>query len=214
MKIYFYNLTNAFEFETSGAKPKLREIGPFVYREVITKENISFSSDKVLLTYTLKRNYYFEKDLSVQDDQTALITTLNMAPISVKQLFVAVVDLMRSFILKKIISRIIFLIFDLFMFKVMNQIKYSSPLFHNLVNQAFTMSQQTFKITKSVRELIFGYKDRFLTMLQFLDSKLAPCEFTSMLPVSKNDSTETYTILTGNYDINDIGKVVEYNGQL
>jgi len=81
LSFYLFNLNNGQEFETNGAKPVFEEIGPFVYQEFITKEEI-VDNFNYTITYKERRRYSFVQELSPYED-TYPITTINMAPIVV-----------------------------------------------------------------------------------------------------------------------------------
>jgi hypothetical protein len=130
------NLKNPLDFQF-GAKPVFEEIGPFVYREYITKEQV-MDNQNFSISYKERRRYEFRPDLSVHGDDFN-VTTLNLGPIVVLQL-----------------------------------IKYLNPLAHNALNIAFGLTNETLVITKSAREIIFGYKDNLLRVLKPLMDKIVP----------------------------------------
>ncbi|XP_053667228.1 lysosome membrane protein 2 [Anopheles marshallii] len=73
-KVYIFNVTNPEGF-LSGEKPKLVEVGPFVYREDMEKVNIKFH-DNYTVTYQHKKILQFVPELSV--DKNLRITTPNI----------------------------------------------------------------------------------------------------------------------------------------
>uniref|UniRef100_A0A182YSQ7 Scavenger receptor class B n=1 Tax=Anopheles stephensi TaxID=30069 RepID=A0A182YSQ7_ANOST len=73
-KVYIFNVTNPEGFLT-GEKPKLVEVGPFVYREDMEKVNIKFH-DNYTVTYQHKKILQFVPELSV--DKNLRITTPNI----------------------------------------------------------------------------------------------------------------------------------------
>lgn len=46
-----FNVTNAEEIQKSGAKPKLVEVGPYVFDEYHKKVNLVWSNDNGTVTY-------------------------------------------------------------------------------------------------------------------------------------------------------------------
>ncbi|KAI1278742.1 Scavenger receptor class B member 1 [Halotydeus destructor] len=72
---YFFNVTNAEDVERFGAKPILREVGPFVYRLYMNKTGIIFH-DNGTVTFREKKTWIFQADKSVADERQVL-TTLN-----------------------------------------------------------------------------------------------------------------------------------------
>uniref|UniRef100_A0A182XMQ8 Scavenger receptor class B n=1 Tax=Anopheles quadriannulatus TaxID=34691 RepID=A0A182XMQ8_ANOQN len=73
-KVYIFNVTNPEGF-LAGEKPKLVEVGPFVYREDMEKVNIKFH-DNYTVTYQHKKILQFVPELSV--DKNLRITTPNI----------------------------------------------------------------------------------------------------------------------------------------
>ena len=77
-----FNLKNGNAFEKQSALPDLEEIGPFVFKEKIIKENIVFN-DNGTVSYKEKKIYNFVPELSPFSLDTTMITTVNMAPIAI-----------------------------------------------------------------------------------------------------------------------------------
>ncbi|RWS03649.1 Scavenger receptor class B member 1-like protein, partial [Dinothrombium tinctorium] len=84
-KVYFFNVTNADEIISIGAKPQLTEIGPFTYRMKLSKTNIVFNNNDTV-SYRERRTWFFDPSLSV-DSEDAKIVTLN-APLTIAFTFV------------------------------------------------------------------------------------------------------------------------------
>lgn len=80
MTFYLFDLKNAPEF-LNGEKPKFEEVGPFVFRELITKEDV-VDNLNFTISYTEKRQYVFEPKLSPFEIDYE-ITSLNMAVVTV-----------------------------------------------------------------------------------------------------------------------------------
>lgn len=70
-KVYIYNVTNPDGF-LLGEKPKLHEVGPFVYREDMQKVNVKFH-DNFTVSYQHKKILEFVPELSI-DKNTQIIT--------------------------------------------------------------------------------------------------------------------------------------------
>ncbi|XP_075161987.1 scavenger receptor class B member debris buster isoform X1 [Haematobia irritans] len=70
-KVYIYNVTNPDGF-LSGEKPKLQEVGPFVYREDMQKVNVKFH-DNFTVSYQHKKILEFVPELSI-DKNTPIVT--------------------------------------------------------------------------------------------------------------------------------------------
>lgn len=58
MHVYIYNVTNADEFLNNGEKPALQELGPYVYLETWSKENVRFN-DNGTVTYNVRKQFIF-----------------------------------------------------------------------------------------------------------------------------------------------------------
>ena len=80
LNFYLFNLKNGDAFQ-KGAKPEFEEIGPFVFKEIITKEEI-VDNLNYTITYKERRRYTFVPEMSPYND-THPITQINMAPITV-----------------------------------------------------------------------------------------------------------------------------------
>ena len=74
--IYLFNVTNAKDFATKGAKPRLEQVGPYVYYEYHHKTKVQFTESNGTVTYQQIRTYVFQPHLSsgTPDDK---IVTLN-----------------------------------------------------------------------------------------------------------------------------------------
>ena len=82
MNFRFFNVTNSEEVK-AGKKPIVKEVGPYVYREVRRKENVlEVDEDKV--KYGLYMEYHFDKGQTeasgcsgcTQDDQITVVNPL------------------------------------------------------------------------------------------------------------------------------------------
>lgn len=80
MTFYLFDLKNGPEF-IKGEKPKFEEIGPFVFREYITKENI-VDNLNYTISYSERRRYVFQRDMSPYELDYE-ITSLNLAVVTV-----------------------------------------------------------------------------------------------------------------------------------
>lgn len=72
-RFYFFNITNPHEIERSGAKPKLREVGPFTYRLFLNKTDIVFH-DNGTVTFKEKKTWVFLPDQSSFPEDTVIVT--------------------------------------------------------------------------------------------------------------------------------------------
>ncbi|XP_019869130.1 scavenger receptor class B member 1 isoform X1 [Aethina tumida] len=80
-KVYIFNVTNPDTFLNDGEKPRLQEIGPFVYREEMEKVNIKFH-DNGTLTYQHKKILQFVPELSVNKDQKITVPNIPLLTLS------------------------------------------------------------------------------------------------------------------------------------
>ena len=90
-------------------------------------------------------------------------------------------------------------------------IRYKSSRLHDLVNKALELAGQTVLTKRTARELIFGYRDTFLSWLQFLDSSLVGCDTVSLYYVRNDTTIGPYTINTGVEDLTKIGQFESFN---
>lgn len=63
MKFHFFNVTNVNDVMT-GEKPIVEEVGPYVYRELREKVNITFNEDNSEVSYNEKISFFFEPSMS------------------------------------------------------------------------------------------------------------------------------------------------------
>ena len=74
-RFYFFNITNPVEIERFGAKPKLKEIGPFTYRLYLNKTAIKFNKNGTV-SYRERKTWRFIRSKSIASENQ-IITTLN-----------------------------------------------------------------------------------------------------------------------------------------
>ncbi|BHF75090.1 Belongs to the cd36 [Sparganum proliferum] len=77
--IYLFNITNRDEI-FAGMKPRVQEIGPYVYREKREKTNIKFAGedDYSNVTFNLRITYFLDRDLSAGDPDKDTIVGLSI----------------------------------------------------------------------------------------------------------------------------------------
>nr|QZH55094.1 sensory neuron membrane protein 2.1 [Achelura yunnanensis] len=76
-KIYVFNVTNAAAVH-SGAKPRLAEIGPYVYKEYRERTDIEFT-DNDTVRYMLKKNFVFDAEASGGRAEEDVLTVIHYA---------------------------------------------------------------------------------------------------------------------------------------
>lgn len=80
MNFYLFDLMNGDEF-LKGAKPTFKEVGPFVFHEYITKEDL-VDNRNYTISYKERRRYEFVPEMS-QHNLDYEITSLNMAVVTI-----------------------------------------------------------------------------------------------------------------------------------
>ncbi|KAK3907483.1 Lysosome membrane protein 2 [Frankliniella fusca] len=77
-RVYIWNYSNWEEFQQDPTiKLKLDEIGPFTYKEIITREEIKFDDKGLTIAYKEVRKYEFQPDRTVGDiNATVLVPNL------------------------------------------------------------------------------------------------------------------------------------------
>jgi scavenger receptor class B protein 1 len=83
LNFYLFDLKNPGEF-LAGKRPRFEQIGPFVYREHLVKQQIVDNLNGTI-SYDEIRRFEFRPDLSVHSESFEL-TTINMAPITILSL--------------------------------------------------------------------------------------------------------------------------------
>lgn len=74
-KVFIFNVTNPDGFLNGGEKPRLEEIGPFVYRENMEKVNIRFH-DNGTVSFQHNKILQFVPELSVDKDQKLIVPNI------------------------------------------------------------------------------------------------------------------------------------------
>ncbi|XP_025830751.1 scavenger receptor class B member 1 isoform X2 [Agrilus planipennis] len=82
-KVYIFNVTNPDNFLNQGEKPKLQEVGPFVYRENMEKVNIQFH-DNGTVSYQHKKILQFVPELSVDKNEKLTVPNIPLLTLSTK----------------------------------------------------------------------------------------------------------------------------------
>jgi hypothetical protein len=63
---------------------------------------------------------------------------------------------------------------------IINTIKSKPKFDHFVIDQALKLSGETLITTQPAKDLLFGYKDKFLTALKTIDKKLVPTEYVGL----------------------------------
>ncbi|XP_014210895.1 scavenger receptor class B member 1 isoform X2 [Copidosoma floridanum] len=80
-KVYIFNVTNAESFLSFQEKPKLQEVGPFIYREDMEKVNIVFHNNGTV-TYQHKKILNFVPEMSKDSDLRVLVPNIPLLTLS------------------------------------------------------------------------------------------------------------------------------------
>ena len=77
LRLYFFNTTNPAGF-LRGQKPRLEEVGPYVYEEEWHKVGVVWSQEKDRVKYKLKKTFRFRPDLSGGRTEADRVTVPNV----------------------------------------------------------------------------------------------------------------------------------------
>ncbi|KAJ0183011.1 hypothetical protein K1T71_000987 [Dendrolimus kikuchii] len=80
-KVYIFNVTNPQGFLENGEKPKLVEVGPFVYREDMEKVNIKFHENDTV-TYQHNKILRFVPEMSVDKNQKLVVPNIPLLTVT------------------------------------------------------------------------------------------------------------------------------------
>ncbi|XP_064482516.1 scavenger receptor class B member 1-like [Ornithodoros turicata] len=211
VKFYFFNVTNPEEV-LAGGKPVVNELGPYTYRALWIKHNITFN-DNGTLSYQETKQYFFDRDESV-GPETDEIVTVNVP-------FVTTAKLLKeqNFIIRGIASlSLAGLGQRIFITRTVGQLTFGGyPDILILLGSVLDAGkpkpgQPGFNIRdvfgQGYRAVIDG-----LGYLLDPDHPGAPAgKFGYM--VNKNDTVDgEYTIYTGENDISKVNEVYQFNGQ-
>ncbi|XP_060529969.1 uncharacterized protein LOC132704160 [Cylas formicarius] len=81
MDVYLFNWTNAKDVKKSDVKPRFEEVGPYRFKEVKEKVNISWH-DNNTVSYKVRKFYYFDQANSPRN-LSDMITIINPVPLTV-----------------------------------------------------------------------------------------------------------------------------------
>ncbi|CAH8574770.1 unnamed protein product [Schistosoma rodhaini] len=81
IQFYFFNITNPYEFQ-NGAKPILKQLGPYTFDEKRYKYNIKHNYFNGTIEYQEYKQYYFNPNLSIGHEND-LITHVNLGFVAI-----------------------------------------------------------------------------------------------------------------------------------
>lgn len=79
LKIYPFNITNPEEFLSGKEKMNVTQMGPYVYREILTNNNATFNDTEGTVTYSPHREIVFDEERSVGNPRVDYMITTNIA---------------------------------------------------------------------------------------------------------------------------------------
>lgn len=79
MKIYLYNWTNPEELNVK--KMHFTQVGPYYFREIRQKDNITFNHENKTVSYVQRRTWYFDEKLS-NGSLTDVVTNLDIVVVT------------------------------------------------------------------------------------------------------------------------------------
>lgn len=158
---YLFNWTNPEEIHNLTSKPKFKEVGPYSFKRVTEKVNISWNANDTV-TYRLLQSYYFDEEKS-KGKLTDLVTTINT------------VTLVRKFVLFNLTLGKVYLKFQIAAHKMRHKSYFTKRGYSFSLN----LLAPTIHVTKPASELLFdGYQDPYTDLAQILppldDSPPAP----------------------------------------
>ena len=71
---YFFNLTNPDDVTFFGEKPVVKQIGPYVWKIVETREEVDFSDNDTVVHFQKLRHFQFDRNASVGDEDDEVVT--------------------------------------------------------------------------------------------------------------------------------------------
>ncbi|XP_063236007.1 protein peste-like isoform X2 [Bacillus rossius redtenbacheri] len=80
IKFYFFNWTNPEDLEIEGSKPRLVQMGPYVFNELEEKVNVTWN-DNHTISYQQRRTWFFDAERS-NGSLADNITTLNVVAVT------------------------------------------------------------------------------------------------------------------------------------
>lgn len=183
-KYYFYDIQNPDKVLQGLEKPKLIEKGPYTYRVVKSVKNMKFHSEN-LFTYSPVVSLFFEPSMSI-GNESDMLTILNIPAATV---------------IDKAIKE---------------QAGYDNDGHINFgfvaLNGIIEYLAVRIFLRRSVGEFVRGYEDQLLSFGNAITPNMIPTNKFSLLNGENNTVRENLTIMTGMDDINNVGKIVQWNG--
>ena len=181
LEFYLFTIKNPDDF-VNGGELEIEEIGPFVYREIDLKINVSWNEDQTLMTYYDNTTYILQLDKSYGNDVTTNVTTVNLVMVGMEMML----DNVRS--------------------------KLAETILNYLLN---LIGKEKFIITKSVREILWGYQDPLLYKLRNSFLKNFVSIPTDLIQLQSNGSDQLLptVIKTGVGNLNNLNQYEMWENQ-
>lgn len=211
VKFYFFNVTNPDDV-LAGRKPSVKELGPYTYRALWIKYNITFH-DNGTMSYKETKQYFFDKSLSV-GDETDQIVTVNVPYVTTAQLLKE-----QNFIIRGIASLSLSGLGQrIFISRTVGELTFDGyPDILILLGSMLEAGRpRPGQPGFNIRD-VFGQGYR--AVIDVLGTLVDPDHPSSPsgrfgYMVNKNDTIDgEYTIYTGEDDISKVNRVFEFNGQ-
>ncbi|KAJ8959905.1 hypothetical protein NQ318_011642 [Aromia moschata] len=81
MEIYVFNWTNPDQIKNVSVKPEFEEVGPFRFKEIKEKVNITWH-DNSTISYKHKKSYFFDEENNFRS-LSDVISTINAVPLTI-----------------------------------------------------------------------------------------------------------------------------------
>jgi len=187
-KFWNFNLTNLEEVMAGTAKPKFDELGPWCYKELRSKINITWTDDGDVVTYWNYKYFTYDPDCTAEGlSENDMITTTNLVYMTFLN-NLASPDHEKDFWLNELLWTTIAIVFN-------------EPLF----------------VTVTARDLMFGYDDPLFVFLnENVSPEVPPQIYIQINLTSEQDTlqkTKFTTQQTGKDDINNIANYLYWNGE-
>ena len=183
-EFYVFDIVNAMEMK-QGKSPVVEQKGPYTYREILDKRNISFDQEKPAASYNQKTTYLFDKELSCKDCDPYRddITTVNMP-------FVILSEVARNY---------------------SGVVKFLFEIFFRSENEDLLMTKSVQELLWGYNDTMFaafsGWKKKY-PFLNFIP------DISPFMTLQPNDTYEgESTVNTGVQDINLVGVLEMWNGR-
>jgi len=188
-RIYVWDIKNPESFQREGLPPQLVEKGPYTFREIRTKERVSFSEDGTNVTYHDIKTFYFEPQLSMGSLEDE-VNVINVPLVG---------------IIEKLYAR-------------KERTPLTGEIFVGMINRLIEASGEKLVMRKKVREILFeGYHVKLFQEINGMTSRFN-IPFPSPLPnntfgafYGKNGTSPgVYTSYTGAGNVMDLKSIITF----